>query len=220
MPKDAKGRPLYIHGTPEPGVYGGHSLVVTIDDVADTISAAVSRLDVYGIEQPTDDMRAIVRALDEMAAQLEIALQALHTLKPAVVREARKFGKEFNPWALYKHVSGMNAVRLRKLLTSLQGEDYPADPRAAYRQIRQVTMSGQLEIRPHAQPSVERHLVDLDADCADDSRGLLEHSVNANVSSHSGVEPRNRPEKCGFSRTIRAGQRHDVAVVDTERELR
>lgn len=61
-------------------------------------------------------------------------------------REARKFGREFNPWALYKHVSGMNAVRLRKLLTSLQGEDYPADPRAAYRQIRQVTMNGQLEI--------------------------------------------------------------------------
>jgi len=61
-------------------------------------------------------------------------------------REARKFGREFNPWALYKHVSGMNAVRLRKMLASLEGEDYPADPRAAYRQIRQVTMSGQLEI--------------------------------------------------------------------------
>jgi cell division protease FtsH len=61
-------------------------------------------------------------------------------------RESRKFGREFNPWALYKHVSGMNAVRLRKLLASLQGEDYPADPRAAYKQIRQVTMSGQLEI--------------------------------------------------------------------------
>ena len=61
-------------------------------------------------------------------------------------REARKFGREFNPWALYKHVSGMNAVRLRKLLASLEGEDYPADPRQAYRQIRQVTMTGQLEI--------------------------------------------------------------------------
>jgi cell division protease FtsH len=40
----------------------------------------------------------------------------------------------------------MNAVRLRKLLASLQGEDYPADPRQAYRQIRQCTMSGQLEV--------------------------------------------------------------------------
>src|SRR5262249_9707209 len=31
-------------------------------------------------------------------------------------KESRKFGREFNAWSLYKHVSGMNAVRLRKLL--------------------------------------------------------------------------------------------------------
>lgn len=43
-------------------------------------------------------------------------------------REARKFGREFNPWQLYKHVSGVNAVRLRRLLSTLEGEDYPSDP--------------------------------------------------------------------------------------------
>src|SRR5262245_55022484 len=69
-------------------------------------------------------------------------------------KEARKFGRDFNPWALYKHVSGMNAVRLRKLLSTLEGEDYPANPRQAYAQIRQATMTGQLEV-PH---------VDLDKD--------------------------------------------------------
>ena len=61
-------------------------------------------------------------------------------------KEARKFGRDFNPWALYKFVSGMNAARLRKLLASLEGEDYPADPRRAYNQIRQATASGQLEV--------------------------------------------------------------------------
>lgn len=65
-----------------------HLLIVSIDDVADTVAAAVSRVDVYGIESATDDMRAIVRAVDEMVAQLEIAISALRTLKPAVVREA------------------------------------------------------------------------------------------------------------------------------------
>src|SRR5205085_3673918 len=60
-------------------------------------------------------------------------------------REARKFGREFNPWALYKHVSGVNAVRLRRLLTTLEGEDYPADPKRAYRQLRQATLVGNLE---------------------------------------------------------------------------
>lgn len=65
-----------------------HLLIVTIDDVADTIAAAVSRLDVYEIDTPTDDMRAIVRALDEMVEQLVIAVHALRTLKPINVREA------------------------------------------------------------------------------------------------------------------------------------
>ncbi len=60
-------------------------------------------------------------------------------------REARKFGRQFNPWALYKYVSGMNAVRLRKLLSTMEGEDYPADPRRIYKQIRSVTASGNLE---------------------------------------------------------------------------
>ena len=61
-------------------------------------------------------------------------------------REARKFGRQFNPWALYKYVSGMNAVRLRKLLATVEGEDYPADPRRVYKQIRSVTASGNLEV--------------------------------------------------------------------------
>ncbi|HEY1067507.1 MAG TPA: AAA family ATPase, partial [Pirellulales bacterium] len=60
--------------------------------------------------------------------------------------ESRKFGREFNPIALYKYVSGMNAAKLRRLLSTIQGEDYPADPRHAIRQVRQATMTGTLEI--------------------------------------------------------------------------
>ena len=69
-------------------------------------------------------------------------------------KESRKFGKSFSPWQLYKYVSGVNAVRLRKLLSTLEGEDYPADPKRAYAQVRQATLSGTMEV-----PSV-----DLDAD--------------------------------------------------------
>ena len=36
----------------------------------------------------------------------------------------------------------MNAVRLRRLLSTLEGEDYPADPKRAHRQIRQATLTG------------------------------------------------------------------------------
>ncbi|HJZ94498.1 MAG TPA: AAA family ATPase, partial [Gemmataceae bacterium] len=61
-------------------------------------------------------------------------------------RESRKFGRQFNPWGLYKYVSGVNAARLRKLLSTLEGEDYPADPKQAYRQLRQATLTGSLEI--------------------------------------------------------------------------
>src|SRR5215475_5537959 len=61
-------------------------------------------------------------------------------------RESRKFGREFNPWGLYKYVSGVNAVRLRKLLSTLEGEDYPADPKRAYGQLRQATLGNQMEV--------------------------------------------------------------------------
>src|SRR5437588_5960417 len=61
-------------------------------------------------------------------------------------KESRKFGREFNPWTLYKYVSGINAVRLRRLLSTLEGEDYPADPGRAYRQLRQATLGGTLEV--------------------------------------------------------------------------
>ncbi len=61
-------------------------------------------------------------------------------------KEARKFGEQFNPWGLYKYVSGMNAARLRKMLSTIEGEDYPANPRNAYMQIRQATTGGQLEV--------------------------------------------------------------------------
>ena len=61
-------------------------------------------------------------------------------------KESRKFGRGFNPWGLYKYVSGMNAVRLRKLLHTLEGEDYPSQPDRAYQQIREATASGKLEI--------------------------------------------------------------------------
>jgi cell division protease FtsH len=65
-------------------------------------------------------------------------------------KESRKFGRSFSPWQLYKYVSGVNAVRLRKLLSTLEGEDYPADPKRAYSQVRQATLSGTMEI-----PSVD-----------------------------------------------------------------
>ncbi|MCZ2343161.1 MAG: AAA family ATPase [Bacteroidales bacterium] len=61
-------------------------------------------------------------------------------------KEARKFGQRFNPWQLYKFVSGINAIRLRKLLATVEGEDYPADPKPAYRHLRQATLTGSLEI--------------------------------------------------------------------------
>ncbi|MFO0845589.1 MAG: AAA family ATPase [Gemmataceae bacterium] len=61
-------------------------------------------------------------------------------------RESRKFGRQFNPWGLYKYVSGVNAVRLRKLLSTMEGEDYPANPQKAYRQLRQATLGGTMEV--------------------------------------------------------------------------
>lgn len=61
-------------------------------------------------------------------------------------KEARKLGRQFNPWLLYKYVSGVNAIRLRKLLSTLEGEDYPTTTSHILRQLRQATLGATLEI--------------------------------------------------------------------------
>ena len=40
----------------------------------------------------------------------------------------------------------MNAVRLRRVLATLEGEDYPASPKRAFTQLRSATVGGQFEI--------------------------------------------------------------------------
>ncbi|MEK6236602.1 MAG: AAA family ATPase, partial [Planctomycetales bacterium] len=98
-----------------------------------------------GFKDPTFPLPKVIENLfPHRHSMLGIARTRLRHL--VAQRESRKFGREFNPWALYKYVSGMNAVRLRKLLSTLEGEDYPADPTRAFHQIRQATVSGQLEI--------------------------------------------------------------------------
>ncbi len=69
-------------------------------------------------------------------------------------KEARKLGRGLDPYQLYKWVSGVNAIRLRRLLGALTGTDYPEDPRAPLAQLRRATLSTSFEM-PH---------VDLDAD--------------------------------------------------------
>ncbi|MDB4954141.1 MAG: ATPase central domain protein [Myxococcales bacterium] len=61
-------------------------------------------------------------------------------------REARKLGRGFDPYELYKHVSGVNAVRLRRLLASLTGEDFPTDPTPAITQLRTATLTNDVEL--------------------------------------------------------------------------
>lgn len=63
-------------------------------------------------------------------------------------RESRKLSAEraLLPYHLYKQVSGVNAVRLRRLLSTVTGEDYPSDPKPAYAQLRQATLVGQLQV--------------------------------------------------------------------------
>ncbi|MCI0461908.1 MAG: ATP-binding protein [Gemmataceae bacterium] len=56
--------------------------------------------------------------------------------------EGRKFGAELDLGALHRHVSGVNAVRLRRLLSTLDREDLPADPVRALAELRHLTLAG------------------------------------------------------------------------------
>src|SRR5262245_16990768 len=98
-----------------------------------------------GFKDPSFQVPKVIENLfPHRVSLLGIARDRLRHL--VTQKESRKFGRQFNPWGLYKYVSGVNAARLRKLLSTLEGEDYPADPRQAYRQLRQATLTGSLEI--------------------------------------------------------------------------
>ncbi|PRQ06824.1 AAA family ATPase [Enhygromyxa salina] len=62
-------------------------------------------------------------------------------------RDARKLGRDgLDVYKLYKQVSGVHAIRLRQLLSSLEGEDYPEDPSPVWAQIREATLEGDLSV--------------------------------------------------------------------------
>lgn len=67
-------------------------------------------------------------------------------------RESKKFGRGLNPYLLYKYISGVNAVRLRRLLASISGEDYPAHAEYAVAQLRSATLSAELSL-----PNLDLH---------------------------------------------------------------
>lgn len=61
--------------------------------------------------------------------------------------EAQKLGQGgLDVYRLYKHVSGLNAVRLRSLMASLVGEAYPHHSDPVWRQIRQATVEDGMSI--------------------------------------------------------------------------
>src|SRR4051794_35606018 len=98
-----------------------------------------------GFKDPTFSLPKVIENLfPHRVSLLGISRNRLRYL--VTRRESRKFGREFNPWGLYKYVSGVNAVRLRKLLTTMEGEDYPADPKKAYAQLRQATLGNMMEV--------------------------------------------------------------------------
>ena len=93
-------------------------------------------------------------------------------------REARKFGVDsFNPFTLYKYVSGLNAVRARQVFAQIAGRvDYdpiaPQSVDAIYRDIRALTLVGDLEIPrvdldkdiggyPEVKDKIQKEILDL-----------------------------------------------------------
>jgi cell division protease FtsH len=92
-----------------------------------------------GFKDPSFPVPAVIAALfPHQEAILGVPRERLRHV--ITQREARKFGRGFDPYLLYTHVSGVNVVRLRRLLAALEGEDYPADVRPAIAQLRRATL--------------------------------------------------------------------------------
>jgi cell division protease FtsH len=98
-----------------------------------------------GFKDPSFDLPPVIEQLFPHSESLiGIARDRIRYL--VTRREARKLGRTLQPYQLYKQVSGTNAVRLRRLLSTLVGEDYPADPRPVFAQLRSGTLRSELAI--------------------------------------------------------------------------
>lgn len=93
--------------------------------------------------------------------------------------ECRKFGASVHVPALYKYVSGVNAARLRRLLGAIEGPDLPPQPDAAYRQLRQATLPGEMSI-----PSVD---LDRDIGGYDDLKKRIKSEILEILSRRDGL---------------------------------
>ncbi|MEZ4238804.1 MAG: AAA family ATPase [Myxococcota bacterium] len=60
--------------------------------------------------------------------------------------EGRKFGRTLPVFGLYRFVSGVNAVQLRRVLRAIDGEDFPIDPTPAWDQLRRSTLTSDVSI--------------------------------------------------------------------------
>lgn len=104
-----------------------------------------------GFTDPEFEIPPVIEKV--FAVKHEISGISRETLPSLILqKEARKFGVEkFNPFKLYKFVSGLNAVRCRQILDQLQNRldfdpNLPGSVDAIYQDIRRLTLVGDLEI--------------------------------------------------------------------------
>ena len=100
-----------------------------------------------GFNDPSYALPPVVAQLFPWKANL-IGIPRDRISRLVTQNELAKFGVNYSPIDLYKYVSGLNPVRLRKIFSRIEGPDFPDTPRHALLQIRQATVAGQLEI-PH-----------------------------------------------------------------------
>jgi cell division protease FtsH len=90
----------------------------------------------------------VPKVIHDLFAHHESILGVARERLPFLVtqKESRKLGRGLDPYRLYKYVSGVNAIRLRRLLGALSGNDYPEDTRAPLAQLRRATMNTSFEM--------------------------------------------------------------------------
>jgi cell division protease FtsH len=93
----------------------------------------------------------VPRVIENLFSHHESLLGVARDRLPHLVtqKESRKLGRELDPYRLYTYVSGVNAVRLRRLLSALSGEDYPHDPQVALAALRAATITSTDLVMPN-----------------------------------------------------------------------
>ncbi len=99
-----------------------------------------------GLKDPSLPMPRIITDLFKVNIPM-LGISRDRVKHMVTAKESKKFGVGgLDPYMIYKYLSGVNAVFFRRILSSIDGEDYPLNSKPAIDKLRKLSLDSKLSV--------------------------------------------------------------------------